>query len=226
MRPEGRARSAVVAASALLCAGAVGPVGAGSTSGTWRGEVLGGDFWAVPAPLRLRQQGQPEIRVSHAQYAGRSFETPWYYAVRARLWRGDRAWEFEMIHAKLYLREPPQEVSSFSVSHGYNIFSLNRVQERGAWVVRWGGGVVVAHPESSVRGQSFDETGGWAGRGYFVAGPWGQASVQRRIALRRRLCLSAEVKATLSWARVPIAKGHAELWLPALHGLLGLTWTF
>jgi hypothetical protein len=39
---------------------------------------------------------------------------------------GNTDWAIEYLHHKLYLSNPPAEVQSFAISHGYNLFAVNR----------------------------------------------------------------------------------------------------
>lgn len=185
-------------------------------------QLSGGNAYNAPAPLSIRQDGA-SVLDRRASYDTRAFAFPLYWAARVAWRRAGGAWELELIHHKLHLTDKPPGVEEFSVSHGFNLVLLNRARRPGSWSWRLGGGLVAAHPESRVRGRPF-EGGGVAG--YYLAGPAFQAAVDRRFILWRGLYLTVEVKATLAWARVPVSGGHAELWNPALHGLVGTGWAF
>jgi len=202
---------AAVAALPAACAG-------------WEGfafQLSAGVPFSFPAPLTIAQAGEPKVRLT-ARYRAKPFESPFYYAVRVGRWRGDRAWEVELVHDKLYLENPPPEVQGFSISHGFNLLTVNRAWERGGAICRLGGGVVVAHPESTVRGRRFPERGGPFGGGYFIPGPTAQAAAEKRFALGRGLAGALEGKVTASWARVPVEGGHATVPDVAVHGLVGV----
>ncbi len=212
-----RLRGVLVLLPLLLLAAA--PPGAAAAD--WTFEFFVGVPFGFPSTLTIRQSGQPDI-AARAHYESRPLRTPLYYGWRVGRWDGDRAWELEFVHDKLYLADPPAGVGEFAISHGYNLVTVNRAWEHGGLVRRAGAGVVVAHPESTVRGKRLPENGGLLGWGYYLAGPTVQAAVEKRIRLRGDVFLPVEGKATASFARVPVADGSADVPHAALHGLAGL----
>ncbi len=207
----------VLALFPLLLLAAAPP---GAAAADWTFEVFVGVPFGFPSTLTIRQSGQPDI-AARAHYESRPFRTPLYYGWRVGRWDGDRAWELELVHDKLYLAGPPPGVEEFAISHGYNLVTVNRAWEHGGLVRRVGAGVVVAHPENTVRGKRLPENGGLLGWGYYLAGPTVQAAVEKRVRLRGDLFLPVEGKATASFARVPVADGSADVPHAALHGLAG-----
>lgn len=205
------------AAAALLCLACAGPAAAAVEL-----RLSGGSAYNIPAPLSIRQDGGAVLD-RWARYDTQGLTMPLYWAARAGLWRAGRAWEIELIHHKLYLTDKPPDVQEFNVSHGFNLVYVNRAWRAGSWSWRAGAGFVAAHPESRIRGRTFE---GGGIEGYHLAGPAAQVSVDRRFHVWRGLSIAVEVKATLAWARVPVSGGHARLWNPALHGLLGVGWSF
>lgn len=189
----------------------------------WSVEVAGGVPYNFPMPLLIQQDGKPDISFT-AHYETRPFSSPYYYNIRVGKWEGSKAWEVETIHHKIYLTNTSEEVSHFSISHGYNMFTLNR-----AWlgtkdiIWRIGGGVIIAHPESTVRGQTFDESGGTLNNGgYYLAGPTAMVSLGKRFYLTKAFFIELEGKATASYAYVKVEDGHADAPLVALHADFGL----
>lgn len=195
--------------------------------GYWSLEVASGVPYNFPMPLTIMQSGEPTIDMT-AHYESRPFESPFYYMIRVGKWEGDTAWEIETIHHKIYLQNTTDEVSSFSISDGYNLFTVNR-----AWLTkqnfiwRLGAGLVLAHPESVVRGQAFDETGGtlndW---GFYIAGPTVMGSIGKRFYVTRSFFVELEGKVTVSYATVPVANGDANAPDIALHGNIGIGYDF
>ncbi len=210
-------RTVVLAALALAA-----PGNAGAQDG-WSIELAGGFALNGPTRLTIHQAGQPDLRIA-ARYASRSFATPIYYALRVGRWVRGRAWEVEFVHHKVYLSNPPPDVQQFDVSHGFNLITVNRALPLGRAVWRPGFGLVLAHPESMVRGRPFDTGGGLLGWGYYVAGPAVQLAVARRFSVANRFFVSTEGKLTAAYARVPVNDGSARMTNLALHGLLGLGW--
>lgn len=187
----------------------------------WTFEFFVGIPLNFSAPLTIRQSGQPDIRI-HARYDAKPFERPIYYGWRIGNWRGDNGWELELVHNKLYLANAPEEVQVFSISHGFNLLTVNRSRERGGVVERLGAGVVLTHPESTVRGKRFPEEGGIFNWGYFLSGPTVQASAGKQIRIREDFFAPAEGKLSASFARIPVADGNADVANFSLHGVFGL----
>ncbi|MBC7186935.1 MAG: hypothetical protein H5U38_07880 [Calditrichaeota bacterium] len=183
--------------------------------------VLSGAVCNAKSPLLLEQEGWPDLHLK-ACFRSRPLSFPLYYALRVA--RGaSRRLEVELVHDKLYLENPPAEVQSFAVTHGFNLLFVNLAWQKGSWALRAGGGPVLAHPETVVRGQRHPESGGIFGGGYHVSGPAIQVALGRCCHIWRQLSLLGEAKLTVARARFPIAGGHATVTNPAVHLLLGLS---
>jgi len=190
----------------------------------WSVDCSLGGAWSLRTPLTITQDGHETLRFS-AEYEGRSFREPLYYALRVARWKDNRAWEIEFLHQKLFLTNPPPEVQRFSISHGLNLVSVTRAWDRGPFVVRLGGGLILAHPESTIRDRAWPEEPGFF-RGHELTGPSVQAGLARRFFFGERFYATLEGKVTVSHARVPVAGGRAELTNVAFHGLFGLGYAF
>jgi hypothetical protein len=103
---------------------------------------------------------------------------------------------------------------------------VNRAARRRAAAWRVGAGVVIAHPEVTVRQRTLSQTRGLFGRGYYVSGVALQAAAARQLVRWRRLAVSVEAKLSAAYARVPIADGHATVPNAALHVLAGAGYAF
>jgi hypothetical protein len=176
----------------------------------------------VPISLRIVQRGEPEIRRT-ARYETRPFEPPLYYTARIGASWGRQGWEVELIHQKLYLIRKPEQIQRFSISHGYNLLLVNRVVEGRAWATRTGLGLVVAHPETTIRGLEGPRSGGIGG-GYYLAGVAAQTAWGRGWRLAGRLHGRLEGKLTVAFAEVPVAHGEARVPNVAFHLVAGLGW--
>lgn len=178
-------------------------------------QLFGGGAWNASTPLTISQEGQADVEIS-ARWETKPFVQPFYWAVRVSLEQRTGAWELQLIHDKLYLADPPREVGSFEITHGFNLVTLNRsFPLGGGFSGRAGLGLVVAHPESTVRGE-------YDGGGYGLTGPVFLAGAGWQLPLSRYLFVSAEAVVTAAYASVPVARGTASLWNVALHGLVGI----
>ncbi|RLJ70171.1 hypothetical protein BCF55_0435 [Hydrogenivirga caldilitoris] len=186
-----------------------------------RVQAFGGVVYNLPTPLLIKQAGYEEIDLT-ARYETRPFETspaP-YYVVRGGVWEGGKAWEIELIHSKLYLKNKPAEVQEFQITYGYNYLLLNRAWETGSFIWRVGGGVVITHPSSVVRGKENEYVR------YDISGVGIQVGVERVLLRGRNFIVSVEAKLSSAYAEVPIAAGYAVVPNLAVHGILGIGFGF
>ena len=189
-------------------------------------ELSAGSAYNASSPLRIRQGGAPDLRLT-ARYATRPWTGAPYYAYRLGRWSpAQRAWELELVHHKLYLTNPPPEVQRFEVTHAYNLLLVNRAVRVPFAIVRTGLGAVVAHPENTVRGRPLAEARGRLGGGYYLAGPAGQVAVAHHFRLRGGWGLSLEGKLSGAYARVPVQGGDATVPNAAAHALFGVGYAF
>lgn len=213
-------RRRVWGVTTLLLGLAAGPARASDVA--WHFEAGLGAAHSIGSTLTIEQEPLPRIEID-AEWESRSFESPLYYAWRVSRWSDDRAWALRFIHHKVYLANPTVDVERFSVSHGYNLLTAERGWGlRAVWL--WAGlGVVVAHPESTVRGRTrAEDQGGPLGGGYFVTGPAASLALARRLALGGRFGLVLEARAAACRARVPVAGGEASVPNASLHVTLGV----
>lgn len=200
--------------------------------GVWPGAgVVSGDHWTVeayvggahnlPGRLDILQAGGYSRSIA-AQYDTRGLEKPLYYMLRVGRWSGVSGWEVSFIHHKLYLRNPPSGVSSLSVSHGFNIATVNRAFRAGGWVYRYGAGPVITHAEGIINAIGYD--GPYELSGAALLGGGG-----RRFYLGKRFFLSLETMATGAYADAEMdGPRDAELKMSniAMHGLAGIGFVF
>lgn len=194
-------------------------------------ELFLGEQFNIPTPLTIKQKGAETIKVNWARYesdAWTGFNSP-YYAWRIGLWENDRAWELELVHEKIILKNKPEDVQHFEISHGYNLITINRawrLPEYHDLIWRLGAGIVLTHPETTVRGKR-KGYGDDFPKGFYISGPTAQLVIGKRFYLWKGLFGVLEAKFTASYAtHVPIANGHAEVPNAAIHGLFGVGYEF
>jgi len=111
----------------------------------------------VPLNLRtsfeLAQEGFDELNFV-GSYKTEPFRSPIYYAVRVGLASESCSWSIELLHHKVFLQDGPDEIESFSVTHGFNFLTVQRAWIVSPYRIHAGLGAVVAHPESRVRAGS------------------------------------------------------------------------
>ncbi|MFH0895817.1 MAG: hypothetical protein V2A54_15385 [Bacteroidota bacterium] len=176
----------------------------------------------MPLPLVIKQDGYPDIKIKSARFYSEPLFSPVYWDWRMAYSKNKKEWGLSSIHHKLYLRNKPPEVARFSLSHGYNYVFIDRIVPLTGGVFFAGGGLglVIAHPESTVRGQVFEEKEVF--KGYFPIGPAMMLAFDYRISILRWMYFTAGAKSCFSYSVVPIANGSARLTDVSLHFSAGL----
>lgn len=210
----------VVFASVLPAAHAAESASATHPNGLFFTGAIGGAF-SAPSQLTFKQDDRSDVDV-HGTFSNKSFEDYPYWTMRLENWNANNAYEFELIHHKIYLDNTPEEVAYYNVSDGYNLFMLNRARRIGSRIWRLGGGIVIGHAESRVRGQKLDSSGGLGDAGFFVGGPAIQAGVEWRRFTTETLFFSLEQKLTLAYTEFPISDGSVSGYNVAWH--INLRW--
>lgn len=187
---------------------------------TWDIGLGGGAVYNLQSPLRIEQNDAPLIQLG-AKYRTEPFTPPVYYDVRVSTWKGTNGWEAKFTHHKLILENKPPEVQRFSITDGFNLLTLNRLWLRQGLTFSMGGGIVITHPESTIRNKPFPENKGILNKGYYVSGPTVEAAIAKRINFAARWFVFGEGRATASYVQIPVVDGHARVSNAALHLLLG-----
>ncbi len=194
------------------------------SSAQWIFQVFTGTAHNFSSQLKIEQSGEEDINLT-AEYETRAWETvaP-YYDMRIGKWFDNHAWEFETHHHKLYLSNEPSEVDKFAISHGYNLNTINYAIRGKQFIYRLGAGIVMTHPETSVRGKKYEDDGGL--NGFYISGVTSQLAIEKRFPFLKKLFLSLEAKLTASYAQIPISDGTASVPNYAVHGLVGIGYVF
>lgn len=187
----------------------------------WAIELHGGEVYNVPLPLSIHQNGFPDLKMT-ARYSTDPFKLPIYWDMRFSRWQDEKSWEIELIHHKLYLSNTTPEIQKFNISHGFNMLFLNRGFDKYRYRFRAGTGLILAHPESKIRGKEFGDTGDDFDLGYYITGPVANFGIGRAIHFNRRFYLDAELKTTMAYSSVKIAQGHADVFHLTFHLILGI----
>ena len=123
-----------------------------------------------PVPLSVRQENMERINI-WAKYRTDPLRLPIYYSYRLGFMKQGKGWELEMNHLKLILKNNPNEIQNFSISHGYNMLFVNRVFTGKMFSSKVGLGLAITHPENTVRYKELDEKQGIMNWGYYISGP-------------------------------------------------------
>jgi hypothetical protein len=192
---------------------------------SWTFDIWLGDAYCFNMPLVIEQEGYENIELT-AHYRTESFQLPVYYSWKIGTAKDRKGWELELTHLKITLTNNPPEVQHFEISHGYNYLTINRILDLDLMILRFGAGVIVTHPESTIRNMNYNTHQGLFNRGYHISGPGLQIAAEKRIPIFRGFFFSLEVKAAAAIAKVGIAEGHAIVPQAGFHGLFGIGYTF
>jgi len=186
---------------------------AGSTQ--WNLTVQGG--FPINAPLPLRIRLDTEIIDVIGKFHSEPFNLPVYWDIRVERWVNNNSFELELIHHKLYLQDLPREIQEFSISHGYNILLFNRgYRKETPFIWRFGGGVVIPHPENQIYEKKLP-AGGFGGSGYYIGGPAVQIAGSTIYSPFHWFQLSLELKCISALCWVPVYDGYAFVPNISLH---------
>jgi hypothetical protein len=187
----------------------------------FRAEVFFGTAWSAPTTLTIDQSGEERLSF-RAHWETRPFDESPYFATRLGVWSGRRGWELQLLHHKIHLTNGQPQVPRFEVSHGWNLLTIHRAIRARPLDWRLGAGAVIAYPEGRIRGVSANPGDGIFRSGYHVSGAGALVGGGKTFSITRRFFASVEGQLTYSWARVPIATGHARTKNVAFHALVGL----
>jgi len=193
----------------------------------WSFELMSGLATNAPARLRIKQTGFPVIAIT-ANYKSESLVTPVYWVWRFGCWKKKGGWEFEAVHHKIFLKNLPQDVQRFSISHGLNLLCINRSFKLSHWfIIRLGAGPVLAHAENTIRGLALQEHGkGIFGMGYYMSGVCFNFVTAKRFMFNNRFYANLEARFNPSYSVVPVVNGYAHVPNLAFQVAFGLGYVF
>jgi len=191
------------------------------TRSRWSVEFNFGAATNLKLPLTFVQRGYPDIHIAKADIYTEPFSSPPYWDMRLVKWFKKDGISLELIHHKIYLRNAPPEVERFAISHGYNLFLLSYNRNVKWFNVAVGGGTILMHPESTIRGKKWTEGDGSYWSGYRLKGFAVNLAVSHQVRIYKRFYLNVEGKVIYSKANVPIVDGYAKFNNVALQLIFG-----
>lgn len=201
----------------------------------WELAFFLGTSFSKDETLTIKQDGFPDITLDNARLSTKPFEAPPYYSIRLSKWHDGYAWEIEHIHQKIYIDDLPPEVQHFEITDGYNLFFVNGAWQLQQWdvIARLGAGLVIAHPQITVRGRTNHTPGGGAipmiwdtDSGYQWTGPAVQLALEKEFSISDHWLFSLEGKLTHAYADIDIEGGSVSVPNTAVHFLFGLKYDF
>lgn len=207
----------------LLLAATAGPAGAQHLTI----DMMTGTAYNVPTPLRISQQGFPDINLT-AHYETKPFG-PYapYFSWRVAWWSGNQAWEVQQVHHRLFLSNTTPDVTAFAVHYGYNYLLVAHAWRTSAFVLHVGAGVVIPNPSNTVRGLTLNTPNpGALDVGARVRGWGGEVAVSRELRLVNHVYALADGAVLFGRAKVPVVDGSAQVPNVGLHGHVGIGISF
>jgi len=204
----------------------------------WTFEFSGGTALNLPSDIKIHQTGFEILHLKKAKFYSEPFTLPPYWDWRISYTKGKKLFELEAIHHKLYLKNMPSEIKRFSISHGFNMFFINygRVGEasllinekvfKSNVIYRFGLGVVFAHPETEIRGFSFEDKGEFLNTNYYLSGPAINLGIGKRWYVLKRLFFNTEIKITSAYVKIPVTLGYAKVFTSSFQFVAGLGFDF
>lgn len=187
----------------------------------WKFGLNGGIPYNFPMPLLIKQEGYATIH-TWARYFSEPFTLPVYWTIKLLRQSGSTNHELELMHHKLYLRNKPDDVQHFGISHGFNLLFFNRGSEKRQFTHRFGGGIIIAHPESEIREKIFGDAADPYDMGYYITGPAVQYSINKLFPSNSKIQINTELKLLAAYSYTPIADGKAHVIYLGLHLIAGL----
>jgi hypothetical protein len=187
----------------------------------WSFEAMIGDAYNLDSRTRVVHPSLGDVSFG-GEYETRGLEGPLHYAWRVARRQEGRAWELQLLHHKLYLQDPPAGIDALSVSHGFNIVTVNRAFDFAGWRARMGIGPVITHVEASIAGTTYDGP-------YELAGAAVLLGLGRAFAITSHFYLLGEVGATFGYVEAdPSGTPELELTIrnPAVHAQIGAGYRF
>ncbi len=182
-------------------------------------EVYFGSAYNLNMPFEInRDNGYSKSFTG--EFDTKAFEEAPYYGVRIGTWEGGKAWEVELIHHKVHLTNTPDEMFFFNVSHGYNLLTINRAIDKGDYILRYGAGLVLSHPEVSWKDMEHVSHDGNFMH-FQISGPTVGISAAKRFYVTETMYANVEGKFTASYAKVDFDGGDATVPNVAIHFTVG-----
>ena len=192
----------------------------------WTFELSSGIPLNIPFPLSIYQDNEATIKINSAKFYSEPFVLPPYWDWRFSRTGSKNFWELEAIHHKLYLDTRHPDIQRFSISHGFNIFTVNYGWLIKKFRVKIGAGTVFSHPETEIRNKKFEDSGNFLNTVYHISGPIVNMGINRRWYMLKRWFCNVEIKNTFAYTAIPVAEGHANFFTSTFHFTAGLGYDF
>ncbi len=186
-----------------------------------------GTAYNFPTYLKIHQHGYNPIEL-WARYATRGFQAPVYWDYKLEFETEKRFLGLRSTHHKLHLTNPSPEISTFSITHGYNLVTAYFGWKRKYFDVLVGGGIAFSHPEGVVRNEyiALEEGIPLYGGKYRLTGPNFEVEIKRKWYFSKHLFFNAGGRFLVGYAKPKIIDGYVETYPIGFHVVAGLGFEF
>ncbi|RAP24109.1 hypothetical protein DID73_01710 [Candidatus Marinamargulisbacteria bacterium SCGC AG-343-K17] len=168
------------------------------------------------SPLTIKYDDRQHESIS-ARYNNRCLDDSHWWSIRVENWTNQTGWGLELIHHKIYLANTTDNLTSFSISDGYNLLLFNFVKQVNDINYRIGFGGVLGHMDAHVSGRDRYIRKGF--KGHYLTGPAFQINVEKIIWQSDTHFISFDSKFTAAYAEVPISSNNNELAIAPDHAV-------
>lgn len=182
-----------------------------------------GSAYNAPTYLKIYQENLTDIELT-ANFATEGFKNPVYWDYKLEVETEKYIYGLRSTHHKLVLRNPTPEIDNFSITHGYNLFSVYFGWKKKYFDVLAGGGIAFSHPEGVINGNyiALEEGIRLYGGKYRLTGPNFEAAIRKKVYLYKRLYLNGGIRFTAGYAKPKIIDGYVETYPISFHATAGL----
>ena len=182
-----------------------------------------GTAYNLPTYLKIQQSGYEAIEL-WARYATRGFEAPVYWDYKLEIETKNNVVGLRSTHHKLHLTNPTPEISTFSITHGYNLVTAYYGWKMKHFDLLFGGGIAFSHPEGVVRNEyiALEEGIPLYGGKYRLTAPNFEVEIKRKWYLNKLIFLNVGSRFIGGYAKPKIINGYIETYPIGFHLTTGL----
>jgi hypothetical protein len=182
-----------------------------------------GTAYNIPTYLKIHQSGYDPIALL-AKYATKGFESPVYWDYRLEAETESKFIGLRSTHHKLILTNLPAEVSSFSITHGYNLVMAYFGWKKKYFDLLIGGGIAFSHPEGVVFNSfiALEEGIPLIGGKYRLTAPNFDVEIKKKWYFTKRFFLNTGIRFLAGYAKPNIIDGFIETYPIGIHWAGGL----
>ena len=157
--------------------------------------------------LFFKFQDQDDLTYN-ARYDNKSFSDSHWWMAKLERWKNKKSVSIELIHHKIYLKNTNDIINNFSISDGYNLLYFNRGKQINNHILRYGAGIVIAHPDITITGRDRFKTKGI--KGLFLSGLSIKTDHEYILYKHKTAVITLQTKLTASYAKIPISTNKNE----------------